>query len=389
MLSYFFPSSLADLSVEDKMKVYGLVGDYIGGFLGTIVGAATLFFIAWTLLSTKKSDSKSKTYEIFAEMLRTHEATVASIEIGRHKGREALDEILADFDRAYFLAKETDNEEFVRTYHDGFLPIGSTARVPYVLRSTKQLIDIAFTVTFFGSHSSTAALILEDANTYPAHLLCAKLSRARRSTIEGKLKTELSKAKNRFVGEQKQWNERISSGHRALTQLSIIVGNTDNNVSQLREILDRASKRGIVYADDHLIDEIVGLAEAPRFPGHQNRLGHYFRNLFAAFEFIEDSNLTKRERLYLGKVLRSKLSNYEQALLALNIISKFGVDWQLRLVNKYMPIKNIPKHFFSFDPDFNLKAFFPAVKFEFEGRPHSTNAECPIGQFENRKQQSS
>ena len=103
------------------------------------------------------------------------------------------------------------------------------------------------------------------------------------------------------------------------------------------------------------------------YSGHQNRLSHYFRNIFGAYSFIETSKLTETEKLALGKVLRTKLSNYEQSLLSLNIISHLGRDWETSgLVGKYEPIKNIPIKFFTFDRSFHIKERFPYVAFEWE-----------------------
>lgn len=104
-----------------------------------------------------------------------------------------------------------------------------------------------------------------------------------------------------------------------------------------------------------------------QFKGHQNRLSHYFRNLFAAYSFIEASKLSSAEKSALGKVLRSKLSNYEQALLALNILSHLGKKWKYDgLVKTHMPVKNIPEHFYSFDPAFKIADQFPEVSFEWQ-----------------------
>jgi hypothetical protein len=107
-------------------------------------------------------------------------------------------------------------------------------------------------------------------------------------------------------------------------------------------------------------------SQGRRLTGHQNRLAHYFRNLYAAYSFIESSKLTRKEKLDLGKILRSKLSNYEQALLVLNIRSHLGNAWEEdgKLVNVYMPIKNIPEHFFEFDKEFEMKKQFSGVTLE-------------------------
>ncbi len=103
------------------------------------------------------------------------------------------------------------------------------------------------------------------------------------------------------------------------------------------------------------------------FPGHQSRLSHYFRNLYSACLFIGRSRLPADEKESLASVLRSKLSNYEQAIVALYLISQFGHGWRnAELARQYAPIKDIPEYFFSFDPAFLLKDSFPWISFEFE-----------------------
>ena len=134
------------------------------------------------------------------------------------------------------------------------------------------------------------------------------------------------------------------------------------------------------HADDALVhygndlikiihDHIPPLRRAGKgeFKGFQLQLAHYMRNLFAAYSTIHRSKLPKNQRKALGKIVRAKLSNYEQSLLTLNIISHVGRSWELDgLVTAYKPITNVPKNFFSFDDDFNLKERFPQIRFEWE-----------------------
>ncbi len=108
---------------------------------------------------------------------------------------------------------------------------------------------------------------------------------------------------------------------------------------------------------------------AGNFKGYQTTIPHYFRNLFSAYTYVDQSGLSDRDKYWILKVVRSKLSNYEQDLLALNIISHFGCEWENEdLVNKYKPISNIPRNFFGFDPCFSPKVRFPNVEFEWERR---------------------
>lgn len=80
---------------------------------------------------------------------------------------------------------------------------------------------------------------------------------------------------------------------------------------------------------------------------------------------VQESGLSKKEQHALAKVLRSKLSNYEQALLALNFMTQQGAAWRRGdLMARFQPIKNIPRHFFQFDDEFDVERYFPSVTFE-------------------------
>jgi hypothetical protein len=105
------------------------------------------------------------------------------------------------------------------------------------------------------------------------------------------------------------------------------------------------------------------------FNGHQTVLPHYLRNLFSMYMLIDGSKISQTDKLNLAKIVRTKLSNYDQALLALNVLSHLGGEWErLRLVERYKPFANLPEAFFSFDSKFDMKARFPALEFEWEGR---------------------
>jgi hypothetical protein len=118
------------------------------------------------------------------------------------------------------------------------------------------------------------------------------------------------------------------------------------------------------------------------FKGHQISMSHYMRNLYSMYRYIDGSNLSHDEKVSLGKVIKSKLSNYEQGVLALNIMSQLGTKWEKNgIVTKYKPFSNIPKMFFSFDGKFSLKERFPHLVFEWEGIQHGdiTYAQWEIG----------
>lgn len=273
-LSYLFPTAESPPS-HDPMQYYGLLGDYLGGVWGTVIGVITLVVVYMTWRTARRTDLKSKIYQVFVEMLRTHEEIVSSIHHGGLSGRDALEVILSEFYYVYRATRKMvpDDNEW----------------------SVEQRIDIAYTITYYGPRLHSKQVLAK----YDA--------------------------------------------------------------AKIQKVLD------LVTLTLHKNAKLPKPKENRRFPGHQNRLSHYFRNLFNAYKYINQAELSAEEKTALAQVLRAKLSNYEQALLALNVMSHLGQAWERTgLVCRYWPFKNVPKYFFSFEKEFELKQRFPCIVFEWE-----------------------
>ena len=101
--------------------------------------------------------------------------------------------------------------------------------------------------------------------------------------------------------------------------------------------------------------------------GHQQDLSHYFRNLYTLYRYIKESRLSNADKKLLARIARSRISNYEQALLMLNIISPLGKAWtDSGIIREFEPISNVPRYFFSFEPGFNPADLFPYVHYEWK-----------------------
>lgn len=117
------------------------------------------------------------------------------------------------------------------------------------------------------------------------------------------------------------------------------------------------------------------------FGGHQHRLGHHFRNLFQAVEYVntfEFFNKKYYEKYSYVKTLRAQFSTYEQSVFFFNSISDIGQIWEFSpkekedeikypkdnmLITKYNLIKNIPSEFIT---DVDIKNFYPDIRYEGE-----------------------
>ncbi|WP_279213111.1 putative phage abortive infection protein [Delftia acidovorans] len=336
--------------VSDLMQYYGQAGDFFGGFWGTIIGVVTLLVVFATWFSTRRIDARSKIYQVFAEILRTHEEIVTSLRLGNLTGREAISEILSEFYVAY---KEINTL--------------TTEKKVYI--TLEKRINAAFLLMFYGSHPETARLLNASIPSLDASIICDKISARKRSNNKKEIFAKLNQLLDGDPADRSIWQQNIKDCFRIAKDFAIPIA--DKKI--LWEVLTKSQSRPHNLVEKHKIVNLIEHFEAStEFGGHQNRLSHYFRNLHSAFTFIDEQKLSKREKQSLSKVLRSKLSNYEQALLAVNALSEQGSSWITSgLIRKYMPIKNIPQHFFSFDPEFDLKKSFPSVTFEWEKvQPH-------------------
>jgi hypothetical protein len=262
----------------DPRQEDGLRGDYIGGVYGTGISALALVALGFTWWAAHSGERRARAYQVFAEMMRTHEEIITSLELREARGsetlrgREAISDILSEFHCAYAIVS------------------ANATTAPSGALTVDEKIDIAYTFTFLGAQMVAIPPLSHYGEAFVLHI------------------SGLLSAERRTNRKATHW-----------------------------------------------------------FRGHQNRLSHYFRNLYGAFRFIEGSHLSKRDKASLGKALRTKLSNYEQALLALNAISHLGQAWESSgLLDKYAPIKNIPKKFFTFDPAFVLHERFQDIEYEWQ-----------------------
>lgn len=157
-----------------------------------------------------------------------------------------------------------------------------------------------------------------------------------------------------------------------LAYMSFYYGTGPNSTRVLRASLEKYSKELIDYIINLLDDPALKKAKMGErklnhipFEGHQSRLGHYFRHLYAMVRYIDEHGEDQSEEF--AGILRAQLSNHEQALLCLNSLSTIGRAWKDKgLLVKYQMIKNIPKDFFDPNNELDIKKAYPEIKFEYE-----------------------
>lgn len=106
---YKFVFSRIDPELASKM------GDFIGGYFGTIVLIITAFLLFLTLQEQKKACTLQSFESKFYDLLKIHRDNVAEMNLGRRKGRSVFVILRAEFQDIYetvkkhYSANESDN----------------------------------------------------------------------------------------------------------------------------------------------------------------------------------------------------------------------------------------------------------------------------------------
>jgi hypothetical protein len=111
------------------------------------------------------------------------------------------------------------------------------------------------------------------------------------------------------------------------------------------------------------------------FEGHQSRLGHYYRHLYQMVSYVNrqsnELGIKKDEHI---KTIRAQLSTHEQALLLINSLTPIGRNWwEMKLIEEYKLVTNIPRDFFNKDTEFDACSLFKPGYFEWEQIPRDAS----------------
>ncbi len=108
------------------------------------------------------------------------------------------------------------------------------------------------------------------------------------------------------------------------------------------------------------------------FESNKARIGNYFRHLFRTIDYIDRQScilVNKKQKNIYMRILLSQLSEYEQALLFLDSLSRLGHSWTndkksgKGFITKYKMITDLSQNFIN---KMNPKLFYPKVRFKFE-----------------------
>jgi hypothetical protein len=291
IFSFFAPSIFVKESINgiDFTKT-GAIGDTIGGIMNPFIASAgvLLTFLAFYIqfkankqqrdLFRQELDS-NKFENQFYEMLRLHKENVNEIKLNLSTEKTIGGETIIQ--NREVIGRESFKfllEEIKIAYY--------VAKKKFPNDNREKIINMAYSVFFQGvdSFKSRPTETDEDRTLYQ---FCKDL-------------------------------EYINDGNKN--------NGKKGNQSEFRQYVSEKS--------DYQIAKVLNY---DIFQGHSAILAHYYRHLYQTVKFIakqEEGFITYNEKRNYLRILRSQLSNQEQAMLFYNWKSDFGYSWE-NYENKY------------------------------------------------------
>jgi hypothetical protein len=346
----------------------GQVGDFIGGFLGTIISAAAFYFLYLTLNEQRKSGVKQSFESRLYQLINLHRDNINELEytkfykskleksVSRKVFRVVVEEFMDCFHEVKRFEKMYPELEIFKP--DYQTEISKIRKANNSRATLKELafIDIAFCFFYFGvSKESDTILLHKFYNRYDKEFMIRL-----KTFLQLKPKQEKKKA-------YKEWKKFVGKN---VSEMKI-------SFEQVYNHYRNTNKNSI---DEEYKNLFSNLKLVKYYGGHQHRFGHYFRHLFQSFKYLSQQNfLTEDERYFYGKSIRSQLSTYEQYLLFFNSLSSIGMRWEynadienlengnlpenFKFITRYNLIKNLPGSQYY---EFGYRKFYPKVDFEYK-----------------------
>ncbi|RKR82150.1 putative phage abortive infection protein [Mucilaginibacter gracilis] len=356
-----------------KIAETGAVGDFIGGFVGTIINAAAFLFLYLTLKDQRKgtkdqrkSFEKERFESRFFELLRLHKENVNEMEYNdpiderkKYVGRRVFKYIN---DQVESCMKEI-NPIFDDHTDDQIYTQEGLDRLQNILTYRSNiditnwaLCDISYTIVFFGlSEPDFETLSRHLARTYQSAFFLKVLNYVHLRPV-----TKSKKKKYWELIKKEGWTEVIEAVRSIGLSKNYAIEESEKNTYR-HGIKVFQSKKYFKY-----------------YGGHQYKLGHYFRHLYQTVKYVDEQpSMTYQQKYAYMKTLRAQISNYEQVIMFFNSLSFMGGAWELthydspdvntHLFTKYNLIKNMPELFlFRF---VMVRHYYPDIAFEFEAMP--------------------
>jgi uncharacterized membrane protein len=375
-----------------NMEATGQVGDFVGGFVGTIISAAGFLFLYLNLKEQRitttnqressiiqnESFAKERLESKFFDLIKMHRDNVSELKMRSTKIIEQDDSyifnVFEEDGKAVFKDIFYQIIDCLNELKPFFHKLDRIYTVDYrneleanpnihdkLLLALIAKIDICYSIVYYGVGSEgliTLYKIFE--------------KKYKNKFITDILNYISLKPANDLIILEK-WSKLNKRGSRQ-TKINIV-----NEILRWRREKSRLSS---IDPDCDITIEELSINYHNRYikyyGGHQFRLGHYFRHLYQSVKFINNQSILNYSEKYSHvKILRAQLSNYEQAVLFLNSLSSLGRSWELfpevknelnkediinfQLITKYNMIKNIPGDSLYGIP---FRLFYQNVQFE-------------------------
>ncbi|CAM3506771.1 putative phage abortive infection protein [Flavobacterium chungbukense] len=348
--------------------VTGQFGDFIGGFLGTIINGAAFYFLYLTLNEQRKSSLKQSFETKIYELIHLHRENISELKytkfyktkIETSESRKVFRIIVQEFLECFHEVKRftkmyPEIEIFKPNYKIELEKIRKSNNCKATVNELAY-IDIAFCLFYFGVSKESETIILHKFyNRYEKEFIL-------------RLKTFLQlKPKEENTDAFTEWKK---FKNYEVNQMRII----------FEDVYIKNRKPTSINLNEEKTKLYLNLNSEKFYGGHQHRLGHYFRHLFQTFKYLSLQNyLSKDEKYFYAKTIRAQLSTYEQFILFFNSLSSLGMKWEYtvdlqnlpenieleeyKFISTYNLIKNLPGSQYY---DFTYRRFYPKVDYEYK-----------------------
>lgn len=328
----------------------GTIGDAIGGTTAPIIGVLSIILLVLTLKAQKDADYRSQLESRIFQLIKMQQENVNSMQVKDSDvelyGRDVFSMIMRQLK---FCIREIkpfiDNWEgvfFTDEFNRDYENLGIS-----IEKKKYAIIDMAFSIVYIGVDLDSLKLL--------ESVLCKRYNEdiVRQVVLTCRLRP-FRKAQKTF-DEWQKW-DRLPFAKKQLLLSSMY--------TPYEEIMDKKI--------ESFIRESFPLLHKHTFnkyyTGHQFRLGHYYRNLYMAIEYITNEQaLSEEEKYNYVKIIRSQLSTTEQILLMINSLTYLGREWELfaekdkKYFSRYNLIKNIPQEKVL---GFEYRKVYPNIEYE-------------------------
>lgn len=112
------------------------------------------------------------------------------------------------------------------------------------------------------------------------------------------------------------------------------------------------------------VKKIISTSYEEIFNLFGSELGHYFRNMYHMMKYIQEAQITPKEKRKYFDLIQAQMSNDELYLLFYNAISNYGNEKLYPLIIEYSFLENLRYNGFDYFKK-HQELFYPTIKFKY------------------------